>query len=387
MYTPVLKKEDYMERIAAMARMVGEKDLDAVLIFANEAEPANVRYFTNYRPIFESTAIVISRSGEAVLLIGPETDELVKEHSVLPDYKKLLEFRESSDPDYPDIKIDTFEDVFTDLNGGKKVTRLGLIGTNIMTVQVYEGVLRAFPAANLTKEDDLLRELRMIKSSKELEILKQAAEIAGKGFEYALERIHPGMTELQAVAHCIAGVYQNGAEGTGFPVWCLSGKGTNQAIGIPTQKVIEKNEVVQISMGVMLEGYVSSFGRPFVFGEISDDIRRMMDVALESNALTHKLLKPGVNASEVASKVHGLVRERGLGECIVYGPAHGIGMMECEFPFIETTSDIDLQCGMTFAADTYLAGENFGMRFEDTVAITVDGEEQYCDYRREIIQI
>jgi Xaa-Pro aminopeptidase len=62
-------------------------------------------------------------------------------------------------------------------------------------------------------------------------------------------------------------------------------------------------------------------------------------------------------------------------------------MMECEFPFIETTSDIDLQQGMTFAADTYLAGENFGMRFEDTVAITAAGEEQYCDYRREVIQL
>lgn len=387
MYKPILKKEDYMERIGAMARKAEEKGLDAVLIFANEAEPANVRYFTNYRPIFESTAIVISRSGEAVLLIGPETDELAKDHSVLPDYKKLLEFRESSDPDYPDIKIDTFEDVFTGLNGGNTVSRLGLIGTNIMTVQVYEGILRSLSDAELSKEDDLLRELRMIKSPRELEVLKRAAEIAGKGFEYALERIEPGMTELQAVAHCIAGVYQNGAEGTGFPVWCLSGKGTNQAIGIPTQKVIGKNEVVQISMGVMLEGYVSSFGRPFVFGEISDEIRRMMDTALEANALTHKLLAPGVNASEVASKVHGLVRERGLGDCIVYGPAHGIGMMECEFPFIETTSDIDLQQGMTFAADTYLAGENFGMRFEDTVAITADGEEQYCDYRREVIQL
>lgn len=383
----VLQEKDYLQRIKRMSEECQKKGLDAVFVFANENEPANVRYFTNYRPVFETTAIVISRSGDAVLLIGPETETLAKDHSCLGNYKMLKAFRETSDPEYPDIKLDNFEDVFSELNGGEKVTNLGLIGTNLMTVQVYEQLRISLPEVTFSKEDELLRRMRMLKTDKELLILRKAAEIAGQGFEYALERIRPGMSELEAAAECIYGVYQFGAEGTGFQIWCMSGKATNQAIGIPTQRIIGKSEVVQISMGVQLEGYVTSLGRALVFGTIPVDVRRMFEVNLAANSMTHELIRPGAYAADIAAKVHGFIRREGLGESIVYGPAHGIGMMECEFPFIEVTSDFTLQAGMTFAVDTYLSGPEYGMRFEDTVAVTPYGEDQYCSTRREIINL
>ncbi len=74
----MLEKEDYLQRIEKMRIGCEKNDLDAVFIFANEMEPANVRYFTNYRPVFETTAIVISRTGNAILLIGPETETHVE---------------------------------------------------------------------------------------------------------------------------------------------------------------------------------------------------------------------------------------------------------------------------------------------------------------------
>jgi len=383
----MLTKDDYKQRIEAMRIECETRELDAVFIFANENEPANVRYFTNYRPVFETTAVVISRCGEAVLLIGPETEALALAHSVLQNYRMLQPFRETSDPEYPDIQLDTFTDIFSEMNNGLGIKKLGLIGTNLMTVQVYEKIQEALPDAVMTKEDYLLRKLRMIKSKKELDLIRRAAVIAGDGFKFALERIHPGMTELEAVAECLYGAYKYGAEGTGFQIWCVSGKATNQAIGIPTQRVIRRDEVVQISMGVQIEGYVSSFGRAFVFGNIQDDIKKMFEVNLASNAMTHELIRPGASAAEIAKKVHGFIRKEGFGDCLVYGPAHGIGMMECEYPFIETTSDFILSEGMTFAVDSYLSGLKYGMRFEDTVAVTSQGEEQFCDYRREIISL
>jgi len=339
----VLQENDYLQRIKKMSEECQRKGLDAVLVFANENEPANVRYFTNYRPVFETTAIVISRSGDAVLLIGPETETLAKDHSYLGNYKMLKAFRETSDPEYPDIKLDSFDDVFREMIGGEKIKNLGLIGTNLMTVQVYEQLRLSLPEVKFSKEDELLRRMRMFKTDKEMLILRKAAEIAGQGFEYALERIRPGMSELEAAAECIYGVYQFGAEGTGFQIWCMSGKATNQAIGIPTQRIIGKSEVVQISMGVQLEGYVTSLGRALVFGTIPDDVRRMFEVNLAANSMTHELIRPGAYAADIAEKVHGFIRREGLGESIVYGPAHGIGMMECEFPFIESTSDFTRQ--------------------------------------------
>ncbi len=387
MHTNMLTDRDYHKRIQIIQQKVRDKGLDGVFIFANEAEPANVRYFTNYRPVFEAAGIIIPRTGDALLLIGPETEALAREHSVIKDYKKLLEFRESSDPDYPDIKQDTFNDIFKEMNNGEGIKLLGLIGTNIMSVQVYEGIKNALPEATLFKEDGLLREMRMFKSPEELLILQKAAGIAGKGFEYAMNRIKPGMTEFQASAECMYGVYSHGAEGTGFAIWCVSGKATNQAIGISTRKVIRKGEIVQISMGVMVEGYVSSFGRVLFFGPMDPEVKRLLKTGLTANAMTHDLIRPGVNASDVAVQVYDYISDQGMGDHVVYGPAHGIGMMECEYPFIETTSQFIIEEGMTFAVDTFLAAPRYGMRFEDTVAVTGNGVNQFCNFRREIINL
>ena len=100
---------------------------------------------------------------------------------------------------------------------------------------------------------------------------------------------------------------------------------------------------------------MSSFG-PFCFGNPPEHQLHMLKVGLEANKLTHSLIKAKVHAKTVANTVHDYIRKCGLGDHIVYGPAHAIGMMECEYPFIESTSDYTLEEGMTFAVDTFLAG-------------------------------
>lgn len=380
-----LPESQYFGRIKRMQELAKKEGLDAVIIASDEAEPANVRYFTNYTPVFETTAILIPAESEPMLLIGPETVALIKPYSKLQNFRKLLEFRESSDPEYPDIKHDTFEQVFSEINGGKKPQRIGLIGTNVMTVQVYEGIVAAAKGAELVKSDDLLRKMRMLKSDEELAMMRRAAQIAQRGFERALEKIKPGMTEIEAAAECAYGVLMEGAEAPGFLIWCVSGNNTNQAIGKSSHKVIEKNELVQVTMGAMYEGYVASFGRPFCFGKPSDKAMTLLNLGLEANRMTHSLIRPGACASDIANAVHGFVRERGFGEYIVYGPGHGTGMMECEYPFIESISDYELQPRMTFAVDTFLGGADFGMRYEDAAAVTETGEEQLSRAQQEII--
>jgi len=375
----------YVGRIRTMQQKVAESELDAVIIVSSEAEPANVRYFTNYWPVFETAGILIPAKGDAILLTGPESIKLVETHSEVLNYRKLLEFRESSDPEYPDIEHSTFEKVFSEISKEGGVKRIGLIGTNIMTVQVYEGILKACRNAEIVKCDRLLREMRMIKSPQELELMRRAAQIAQQGFEYALGKVKPGMTEIQAAAECMYGVLSAGAETPGFMIWCVSGPHTNQAIGKSTHRKIEKNEIVQFTMGAMYEGYVSSFGRPFCFGNPPEHQLNMLRVGLEANRLTHSLIRANAHARTVAKTVQDYIRKNGLGDHIVYGPAHGIGMMECEYPFIESISDYTLEEGMTFAADTFLAGPDYGMRYEDTVAVLADGEEQFAPGYREII--
>ena len=108
---PQISKETYAQRVRTMQELARKNGYDVIIIAADEAEPANVRYFTGYVPVFETTAIMIPAVGEATLLIGPESEALTKRDSRLKNFEKLLEFRETSDPEYPDIKYSTFAEL------------------------------------------------------------------------------------------------------------------------------------------------------------------------------------------------------------------------------------------------------------------------------------
>lgn len=71
----------------------------------------------------------------------------------------------------------------------------------------------------------------------------------------------------------------------------------------------------------------------------------------------------------------------------MYGPCHGIGLMECEHPWIETNSDYVLEENFTYQVDSFLHTAQYGARWEDGVRVTADGIEQFSTYRREIIVI
>jgi hypothetical protein len=48
--------------------------LDAIVVHSNEADPGNVRYSSDYWPVFESAGVVVPRDGEPILLVGPESE-------------------------------------------------------------------------------------------------------------------------------------------------------------------------------------------------------------------------------------------------------------------------------------------------------------------------
>ena len=103
---------EYQERIAKAAAMLREKNLDVMLVCSTESDYANARYFSGFWPLFERAGVAISATGDAALLVGPESAVFGKDRSKIDKVFVLREFRESADPSYPELKADTFNDVF-----------------------------------------------------------------------------------------------------------------------------------------------------------------------------------------------------------------------------------------------------------------------------------
>lgn len=377
----ILTSQEFADRITRAQAAIAPTDLDAVLVFSTESEPAGVRYFSDYWPSFETAGVLIPRSGEAALIIGPESLTFATSRSVLPNVIQVMDFRESSQPDYPGSTHPDWKKIFGMFN----VKKLGITGFHMFPYTIMMNVMNALGGADkVVDADALLRPVTMKKSPLELECLRKAAKISELGFKAVLENIKPGMTEVELCGIATQAMLSNGAEATGYPVWCCSGPNSNQAISRPTLRKVQCGEIIHFSIGAKVEGYSASIGRPVVLGKCPAEMKEFLQVGLDALNMTFDTVRAGVNAGEAATKIHDFIRSKGYGDAILYGPAHGCGQMECEYPFLETSSTYMLEENMTFMADMFLHRGDMGFRWEDGMIVKNGPAEQLSSYGRQL---
>jgi Xaa-Pro aminopeptidase len=382
-----IPRSEFQDRVKRVQAELAQRGLDALLTFGSESEPQFVRYLSDYWPAFETAGIVVPVKGEPMLLIGPESLTYAQARSKIDNIKQILEYRESSEPEYPGKTLDTFASVFDEASGGKGIKRLGIVGYSVTTAPVYEALRQVMSNAEMVRADDILIEMRKVKSQNELALMRQAFQISEQAVEAVLNQIKPGMREVQVVGIAQEVLYRLGAEYEGHPLYVLSGRNSANAIGRPTQKKLEEGEIIQLNIGARVGGYSSSVGRPIVLGQMSDEVRNFLQMGLDAANKTMEIMRAGALAKDVALTVQDYIKQRGYGDAILYGPCHGIGLMECEHPWIETNSDYILEENYTFQVDSFLYTPNYGARWEDGVRVTPDGVEQFSSYRRELIVI
>lgn len=383
---------EYQERVAKVQKAMKEAGYDLILSYGNEAEPQFVRYFSGYWPSFETAGVLIPAEGEALLLIGPESATYAKDRSKIDTICRLKAFRESSEPEYPGEKLDTFQTVFKRLLGDKPISRFGVAGLPLMTIGVYEALAEALSAygdIKIEKADDIVNRIRMHKTENELACMRAAADITAKTFDYVLENIRVGMTEQQVVGLALGKMHELGAERESYPLWVLTGKGSNQAISRPRNKQIQKGDMTFIQIGARVDGYASSIGRPVVFGKATEEQRSLIEAGYKAQADVIAMLRAGVPAADVAKFHVKNVTEMGYGDWLLYGPCHGNGTMEGEAPWIEVNADYLLEENMTFCVDIFLGSKEkeIGLRMEDVVRVTADGTENLTNYPRRVFEI
>ncbi|MBQ3556241.1 MAG: aminopeptidase P family protein [Oscillospiraceae bacterium] len=388
MNLPCIPLEEFQERVVKTQAAMAEAGYDLLLAYGNEAEPQYVRYFSNYWPSFETAGVLIPREGKAMLLIGPESYTYAADRSKISDIRLLKAFRESSEPEYPGKKLDTFAALFAEVMGDKPIRRFGVAGLPLMTIGVYEALSEALDV-KIEKADDIVNKLRMRKTENELACMRAAAKITHETFDYVLANIKVGMTEQQVVGLALGKMHELGAERESYPLWVLTGKGSNQAISRPRNKKIEKGDMTFLQIGARVDGYASSIGRPVVFGKATPEQRELIEVGYKAQEDAIASLQVGARACDVAQAHIDNVTAMGYGDWLLYGPFHGNGTMEGEAPWIETSADFELEENMTFCADIFLgsAKTETGLRIEDVVCVKKGGAENLTNYPRKLFEI
>ena len=346
--------DEYLVRVKRAAKILQREGLDALIVNSNESDYANARYFSGFWPLFERCGVAISPTGDAALMVGPESREFAADRSRLDKIFVLKEYREGADPAYPELQADTYHDVFKALGITGKKLRIGVASYLDTSVIIMEGIKTAFPEAEIVRADKIMVELRSIKTRNEINCLKEGYRIAELATQQVIKEIQPGMTELQMVGVAERVVYEQGAEYEGLPMYVFSEASTRHAISRSSYRKFQKGDIVQLNLSAKIDGYSAAIGYPIVLGKLEGKRRDVVMFGLEAHNWSQKQIKAGVRASEIAENFYKYYVDNGYKDNFVYGPLHGTGMIEVEAPWVETTSHYDLQPNMTFQIDRYL---------------------------------
>jgi Xaa-Pro aminopeptidase len=371
--------EEYMARIQKAAGLVAANGLDLLLVNSTESDYANARYFSGFWPLFERAGVAISAAGDAALLCGPESARFAADVGHIDKVFPTLYYRESANPAYPEFKPSTYRDVFQAIGVTGDKLRIGVCSLLDTTVVMMEGLKESYPEAEIVDSFDIMVSLRSIKSENELNCLREGFRITQLAMDEVRKNLRPGVTELQMVGIAQRVIYENGAEYEGLPMYVFSEQSTSHAISRPSYRTIGRGDIVQLNLSAKVDGYSPSIGYPVCVGKLTPEKRRIVEFGLEAHRWTEQQLRGGAVAGDIASSFYQMFCDRGYRDNFVYGPCHGIGMIEVEAPWMESSSNYILQPNMTFQIDTFISGSTFGIRWEKGVAITPTGIESLCE--------
>ena len=378
---------EFRGRVRRFQANIAAAGLDAALVHGNEADFANVRYLSEYWPTFEAGGVFVPAKGTPVLIIGPESETYAKGRSKIRAIMKMVEYRESADPEYPGIAVATFKDIVRKSMPRRKLRKLGLVGYSIMPLPVYMSLKKDLRGVKLVKADETLTNLRAIKSANEIKLMRKAFKVSEKAIDAIIAEIEPGMTELQVIGIAQREIYKHGGEYEGHALYCFAGPATNNAISRPTHRRIRRREVIQINIGARVGGYSSSVGIPISIGPLPGRMKRLVEFGLEAHFKTMDLIRGGKPAAQVVAEYEEFVAKRGFRKYMLYGPCHGIGMMEVERPWMESTSRYLLQENMTFQVDTFFYDRDFGLRWENGIRVTKHGVDKLSSKYMKLVQV
>ena len=371
-----LSREEFQQRIFRIREEMEKRKLGGIMVYGDEYRKENLRYVSNFWPVFERAATFIGKKGEPIVAGAPEGEKYAKEMSVWDDYRNIKEFLCVSVPEeieYPLATFSSLKEILQETMGAGK--KLGIVGIRDIPQLIYERIIKTYPGLEIVAADDILEKMRLIKSKREILCLKEAGKLACIAYEELMKNAIHGKTELYAVGKAEGAARSAGAEAVIFTVFG-SGKRVDTIIGRPTEKMIEDGDMIMAAIALQYEGYVATVEFPFVAGKASDEQKFLIEALIEAANAGLPYLKAGKPAKEFVKAVRNVFRKKNLSKYDVYPPLHGCGCAEAESPYPDEKTEMFFQAGMTVNTDISLFGHPAGSnRIEEGFAITEKGVE------------
>jgi methionyl aminopeptidase len=257
----------------------------------------------------------------------------------------------------------------------------------------------------------------ILKSAREIELMRKAGRVVRRVLGKVRELAQPGVTtgELNAAAEemidqaggtaLFAGV-ENPPARFPFPAALCTSVNEELVHGIPGDRVLKEGDILSVDCGVRLAGYCGDSAITIPIGEVSAEVRHLLEVTEKSLDLAIESMRPDRMWSEVARRIQAYVEGEGL-SIVRDFVGHGIGARMHEEPKVpnywakdQERLDFMLVPNMVIAVEPMVnlgkRGVEFGdatgwvvvtkdrkccAHYEHTIAVTRDGTDVLTDGR------
>ncbi len=247
-------------------------------------------------------------------------------------------------------------------------------------------VIEELIAAELVPVSGLIEELREVKESGEVAIIRKACEIADAAFAHILTYIKPGMTEIQVATELDFHMRSLGASGISFETIVASGLRSAMPHGVASDKVIETGDMITLDFGCYYNGYVSDMTRTIALGDPGEKMKEIYQLVLDAQLKVLEAAKPGISGVELDQVARGYFEEKGHGAAFGHSTGHGIGLEIHEGPNVSRLAEKRFVPGNVITNEPGLYySEIGGVRIEDDLLVTESGVELLTHSPKELI--
>ena len=349
------------DRVSRARKAAADAGIDALLVTPGP----DLRWLTGYDalPLERLTCLVLPASG-APFMVAPGLEVPAVLASPVRDLDvEVVGWGETEDP-YAVI-----------------AARLGSPDRVALANRMWaEQVLRmraALPGAEQTLASGVIGDLRMRKSTDEVDALRRAGQAIDRVHARMAEFLHPGLSEREAGRDIARAILDEGHATVDFVIVGSgpTGASPHHEVG---DRVLEAGDPVVVDIGgTTPEGYCSDCTRMYTLWSPPAEFTDYFAVLHEAQLAACAHARPGVTAASVDAAARDLIAAAGYGDAFVHRTGHGIGVETHEEPYIVEGNETALEPGMAFSIEPgiYLSGRH-GARIEDIVVATEDGIER-----------
>ena len=242
----------------------------------------------------------------------------------------------------------------------------------------------------------------ILKSPRELEIMRYANKIVAETHAFLAEKIEVGITTAEIDRLGEEYIRRQGATPSfkgyhGYPASVCVSINDEVVHGIPSKKrVVNDGDLVSLDIGAYYEGFHGDAARSFVVGRVSTEAEKLIRVTEKSFNKGIEKAYIGNRLTDISHEIQKYAESHGFSVVREY-VGHGIGRKMHEAPQIPNFGPPDrgprLKAGMTLAIEPMINIGSFQVKslrdgwtvvtidgklsshYENTIAITDDGPE------------